>query len=109
MSFNNKRITAVIPARMSSGRFPGKPLAKINGREMVLMVADIVKQSKFIDEILIATEDDIICDLVDKSGYKGVITGKHYTCTHRISCSVQRHVLRHRPGTRQAVRRPTGL
>ena len=85
MSFNNKRITAVIPARMSSGRFPGKPLAKINGREMVLMVADIVKQSKFIDEIIIATEDDIICDLVDKSGYKGVITGKHYTCTHRVA------------------------
>ena len=43
MSFNQKRITAVIPARMSSGRFPGKPLAKINGREMVLMVADMLR------------------------------------------------------------------
>ena len=85
MSFNNKRITAVIPARMSSGRFPGKPLAKINGREMVLMVADIAKQSKFIDEVLIATEDEVICDLVDKEGYTGVITGKHYTCTHRVA------------------------
>ena len=45
MSFNNKRITCVIPARMSSGRFPGKPLAKINGRELVLRVVDIAKQS----------------------------------------------------------------
>ena len=85
MSFNNKRITCVIPARMSSGRFPGKPLAKINGRELVLRVVDIAKQSKFIDEVIVATEDEIIADLVEKEGHTAMITSTHYTCTHRVS------------------------
>ena len=85
MSFNNKRITCVIPARMSSGRFPGKPLAKINGRELVLRVVDIAKQSKFIDEVIVATEDEVIADLVEKEGNTAMITSTHYTCTHRVS------------------------
>ena len=85
MSFNNKRITCVIPARMSSGRFPGKPLAKINGRELVLRVVDIAKKSKFIDEVIVATEDEIIADLVEKEGNTAMITSTHYTCTHRVS------------------------
>ena len=85
MTFNSKRITAVIPARMSSGRFPGKPLALINGREMILRVADIAKESKFIDEVIIATEDEVIADLVEKNNYTAMITGEHYTCTHRVA------------------------
>ena len=39
--YNGKKITCVIPARMKSSRFPGKPLARILGREMVVRVADI--------------------------------------------------------------------
>ena len=39
--YNSKTIACVIPARLSSSRFPNKPLAKIAGREMVLRVADI--------------------------------------------------------------------
>ena len=85
MSFNNKRITCVIPARMSSGRFPGKPLAKINGRELVLRVADIATKSLYIDEIIIATEDEVIAKLVEDNGYTAMITGTHYTCTHRVA------------------------
>ena len=85
MTFNSKRITAVIPARMSSGRFPGKPLALINGREMILRVADIAKESKFIDEVIVATEDEVIADLVEKNNFTAVITGEHYTCTHRVA------------------------
>ena len=85
MSFNNKRITCVIPARMSSGRFPGKPLAKINGRELVLRVADIATKSLYIDEIIIATEDEIIAKLAEDNGYTAMITGTHYTCTHRVA------------------------
>ena len=85
MSFNNKRITCVIPARMSSGRFPGKPLAKINGRELVLRVADIATKSLYIDEIIIATEDEVIAKLAEDNGYTAMITGTHYTCTHRVA------------------------
>ena len=85
MSYNDKRITCIIPARMSSGRFPGKPLAKINGRELVLRVADIATKSLYIDEIIIATEDEIIAKLAEDNGYTAMITGTHYTCTHRVA------------------------
>ena len=82
---NGKHITCVIPARLSSSRFPGKPLAKIKGREMVLRVADIAKQSIYIDRIIIATEDEIIKRLCEINGYESQLTGEHYTCTHRVA------------------------
>ena len=83
--YKNKTIVCVIPARLGSSRFPNKPLAKINGREMVLLVADIANQSKYLDEIIIATEDKIIQDLATDNNYHSVITRSHYTCTHRVA------------------------
>ena len=83
--YHNKTIACVIPARLGSSRFPNKPLAKINGREMVLRVADIARQSKHVDEIVIATEDKIIQDLASDNEYHSVITNSHYTCTHRVA------------------------
>ena len=66
--YKGKSIACVIPARMSSGRFPGKPLVKINGREMVLRVADIANEARYFDRIIVATEDDIIKETVEKEG-----------------------------------------
>lgn len=83
--YNNKTIACVIPARMRSSRFPGKPLAKINDRELVLRVADIANSAKYFDRLIIATEDDIIKETVEKEGYEGMITSEHYTCTHRVA------------------------
>ena len=83
--YKNKKIACVIPARMSSSRFPGKPLAKIHGRELVLRVADIARKSKHVDVVIIATEDQVIKDLANENGYLSIITGSHYTCTHRVA------------------------
>ena len=83
--YNNKTIDCVIPPRMSSSRFPGKPLAKIKGREMFLRVADIARQSKYVDRVIVATEDIIIQRMAEINGYEGHVTGKHYTCTHRVA------------------------
>ena len=83
--YNNKTIACIIPARMSSSRFPGKPLAKIKGREMFLRVADIAKQSHYIDRVIVATEDIIIQRMAEINAYEGMITSKHYTCTHRVA------------------------
>ena len=80
-----QKITCVIPARLSSSRFPRKPLALINDRAMVLRVADIGRKSKYIDNVIVATEDNEIVDLCKKEGYESRLTGKHYTCTHRVA------------------------
>ncbi len=83
--YKGKTIACVIPARMSSGRFPGKPLAKIAGRELVLRVADIASKCKYFDNIIVATEDKVIQDLCLANAYDSVITNTHYTCTHRVA------------------------
>ena len=83
--YKNKKIICVIPARLSSSRFPNKPLAKIKGREMVLCVADIASKSKYLDGIIIATEDKEIQQLATDNNYRSVITRSHYTCTHRVA------------------------
>jgi len=83
--YKSKTIVCVIPARLSSSRFPNKPLAKIKGREMVLRVADIASKSKYLDGIIIATEDKEIHQLANDNDYLSIVTGKHYTCTHRVA------------------------
>ena len=83
--YTNKKITCVIPARLRSSRFPNKPFAKILGREMVLRVADIAKQSKYFDQIIVATEDESIKALCELNGYQSQLTNKFYTCTHRVA------------------------
>lgn len=52
---------------------------------MVLRVADIAKKSKYIDHIIVATEDEIIKRTCEINGYESRITGRHYTCTHRVA------------------------
>ncbi|MBK7354428.1 MAG: 3-deoxy-manno-octulosonate cytidylyltransferase [Nitrosomonas sp.] len=54
------KIIAIIPARMGSTRFPGKPLANLLGRTMIEHVYKRVALSKFISETYIATCDEAI-------------------------------------------------
>ena len=49
-----KRI-CIIPARMGSSRFPGKPLEKINGKELILHVYENCLKTNSFEKILIAT------------------------------------------------------
>ena len=60
----------VIPARMASSRFPGKPLVKIAGREMILRVCD--QLPNFLT--IVATPDKEICDCVINAGYDAFLT-----------------------------------
>jgi len=64
----------VIPARYGSTRFPGKPLVKINGKEMVLHVYDRAKMVKNALEVIIATDDIRIYDCAKKYGAKVEMT-----------------------------------
>ena len=50
----------VIPARYKSSRFPGKPLAKINNKEMIIYVGEICAEAIGKDNVYIATDDEKI-------------------------------------------------
>lgn len=53
----NKLVYGVIPARYASTRLPGKPLADINGHPMIYYVYKACQKSKYLDKIIVATDD----------------------------------------------------
>jgi len=65
---------AIIPARMGSTRFPGKPLASIAGKPMIQRVYERVCLAQSLDEILIATDSTEISTVMEKLGAKVVLT-----------------------------------
>ncbi|MFN7119356.1 MAG: 3-deoxy-manno-octulosonate cytidylyltransferase [Saprospiraceae bacterium] len=52
----------IIPARYASTRFPGKPLANINGKSMLQRVYERAQLAKLLDAVIIATDDYRIFD-----------------------------------------------
>ena len=88
------RITAVIPARHASTRFPGKPLALIAGTPMVEHVWRRCREAGVFHEVLVATDDERIQHAVEHFGGVAVMTSP--TCatgTDRVA-----EVARSRPG-----------
>jgi 3-deoxy-manno-octulosonate cytidylyltransferase (CMP-KDO synthetase) len=53
------KILGVIPARYGAKRFPGKSLAPILNKPMILWVLEGVSESKRLDDIIVATDSDI--------------------------------------------------
>ena len=49
---------AIIPARYASSRFPGKPLALLGNKPMIMWVYDAVSSSGLFDKVVVATDDD---------------------------------------------------
>ena len=68
-----KNTTIIIPTRLGAKRFPNKPLAKINGVPMIIHVLNRAKESK-IGEVLVATPDDEIFQVVKANGGNAILT-----------------------------------
>ncbi len=79
-------IVAIIPARMGSSRYPGKPLALIHGVPMVGHVAFRTAMSPILSDTWVATCDQIIFDYCTKAGLKCVMTADtHNRCSTRTA------------------------
>jgi len=70
-----KEIIAVIPARYSSTRLPGKPLKNIFGKPMIYWVAKRVKSSN-VEKFYVATDDERIFDECEKFSIPCIITSQ---------------------------------
>src|SRR3989442_14235159 len=82
--------TAIIPARFASSRFPGKALADIGGRPMVVRVADRARESGA-RSVYVATDHRDIAAAVERYGHQAVMTrGDHATGTDRIAEALER-------------------
>src|SRR5512132_3631972 len=62
------RILGVVPARFDSSRFPGKALAIIAGKPMLQHVFERASQARYLDRVLIATDDERIAAAARRFG-----------------------------------------
>jgi 3-deoxy-manno-octulosonate cytidylyltransferase (CMP-KDO synthetase) len=75
----------IIPARYASSRFPGKPLADLGGKPMVVRVAERAKQSGAA-AVHVATDDERIARAVRSAGFSVVMTrADHASGTDRLA------------------------
>ena len=72
------KIIALIPARMGSSRFPGKPMALILGKPMIGHVYERVSQSPMLDLVAVATCDTVIYEYIQSIGGIAVMTGEQH-------------------------------
>jgi len=80
------KVIGIIPARMASSRFPGKPLAKIHGIPMVGHVYFRSKMAKILDDVYLATCDKEIKEYTESINGKAIMTSdKHERASDRTA------------------------
>jgi 3-deoxy-manno-octulosonate cytidylyltransferase (CMP-KDO synthetase) len=82
--------SAIIPARLASTRFPGKALADLGGKPMVVRVAERARESGA-NRVCVATDSRDIAQAVERAGFEAVMTrADHPTGTDRIAEVVEK-------------------
>jgi len=79
------KFSVIIPARYASTRFPGKPLADLAGKPMVVRVAEQARRSGAA-EVIIATDDQRIAAAARRHGFEAAVTARgHASGTDRVA------------------------
>lgn len=80
------RVVALIPARFSSSRFPGKPLVPLLGKPMVIWVAEVAAKAIGKENVFVATDNSTIEAAVTEWGFSVIMTSSQcLTGTDRLA------------------------
>src|SRR5437588_3864294 len=80
------RCLIVIPARMGSTRFPGKPLCDLLGKPMIQWVYEAAKAANVAEKVVVATPDEEIVSACKAFGADAILTSQdHQTGTDRLA------------------------
>ncbi|HOX54640.1 MAG: 3-deoxy-manno-octulosonate cytidylyltransferase [Candidatus Omnitrophica bacterium] len=71
-------IVGIIPARYASTRLEAKVLADILGKPMIQHVWERAKQSKMLDDLIIACDDERVKEVAEGFGAKAILTSKDH-------------------------------
>jgi 3-deoxy-manno-octulosonate cytidylyltransferase (CMP-KDO synthetase) len=86
------KVVVVIPARYGAVRLPGKPLVSLAGKPMIQRVFERAKLAKTAHRVIVATDDERICQAVEAFGGEARMTrSDHRTGTERVA-EVAAHV-----------------
>ncbi|UNH39764.1 3-deoxy-manno-octulosonate cytidylyltransferase [Moellerella wisconsensis] len=83
--------TVIIPARFASTRLPGKPLADIHGKPMVVRVMEQALKSGA-SRVIIATDHQAVVDAVQRAGGEACMTdSNHHSGTERLAEVIEKY------------------
>jgi 3-deoxy-manno-octulosonate cytidylyltransferase (CMP-KDO synthetase) len=86
MADKSRNIVGFIPGRAESTRFPGKPLADILGKPMIVRVLERAEQCPLLDAAYVATDSQEILEAVQSHGGKAILTARtHPSGSDRIA------------------------
>ena len=66
--YKNKRILAIIPARGGSKGVPRKNIIEVGGNPLIKYTIDCGKNSKYLDRVIVSTEDLTIKRIAEENG-----------------------------------------
>ena len=89
---HKKKVLAVIPARYESNRFPGKLLSLLKGKSVIYRVVTQILKCDYIDDIVLATDDERIAGEVARLPIDIVFTRNHFrNGTERVASIVSNY------------------
>jgi 3-deoxy-manno-octulosonate cytidylyltransferase (CMP-KDO synthetase) len=83
-------VVCVVPARMASSRFPGKPLVDIAGVPLVVRSARRATAAQCFSKVVVATEDREIVEVCATHGLEALLTPKFPTGTDRVAWAAEK-------------------
>jgi len=87
-----KRAAGIIPVRYSSQRFPGKPLALIKGKPMIQRVYESASKAKYLEQLIIATDDRRISEVAKNFGAEVRMTSPDHNSGTDRAAEVAREI-----------------
>lgn len=80
------RIIAVIPARYAASRFPGKLMARLGEKSVILTTYQNTLETGLFDEVFVVTDSSEIFNEITENGGKAIMSiGEHQTGSDRIA------------------------
>ncbi|ALU74456.1 3-deoxy-manno-octulosonate cytidylyltransferase [Tenacibaculum finnmarkense genomovar finnmarkense] len=84
------KIIAMIPARYSASRFPGKLMKNLGGKPVIVRTYQAAVTANLFDEVYVVTDSEIIFKTIEKAGGKAIMSIKEHECgSDRIAEAVE--------------------
>ncbi|MCI2227856.1 3-deoxy-manno-octulosonate cytidylyltransferase [Polaribacter sp. MSW13] len=84
------KIIAMIPARYSASRFPGKLMKDLGGKPVILRTYEAALTTNLFDDVFIVTDSDVIFKTIESAGGKAIMSKKEHECgSDRIAEAVE--------------------
>ncbi|WP_370398224.1 3-deoxy-manno-octulosonate cytidylyltransferase [Tenacibaculum dicentrarchi] len=84
------KIIAMIPARYSASRFPGKLMKNLGGKPVIVRTYQAAVTANLFDEVYVVTDSEIIFKTIEQEGGKAIMSIKEHECgSDRIAEAVE--------------------